>query len=69
MTFEQFVTMVDREFHINQLRYGQTLMNQLYIVYPVKYVEITNTDNDCFYDDAIVRFTLKKLEQEWASEQ
>lgn len=68
MTFEQFVSFVDHDFHTNELRYGQTLMNKLSEVWPEKYKELTHTDNDCFYDDATVRFTLSKLEQDWKNE-
>lgn len=65
MTFEQFVSSVDHDFHTNELRYGQTLMNKLSEVWPEKYKELTHKENDCFYDDSVVKFTLNSLQKEW----
>lgn len=69
MTFEEFIKNVDYKFHTSsyrgQLRYGQYVMNELYDIWPEKYAEITGSDTDCFYDDAIIRLTLEKLEKEW----
>ncbi|MFM7791831.1 MAG: hypothetical protein ACKO90_28250, partial [Microcystis panniformis] len=49
----------------NQWRYGQTLMNVLYDVWPKKYIEIKDSDYNCFYDNTLVQATLFKLEKEW----
>lgn len=68
MTFEQFVSSVDHDFHTNELRYGQTLMNKLSGVWPEKYKELTHTENDCFYNDSVVDCTLTKLRKEWEYE-
>lgn len=69
MTFEEFVKTVDHQFNTSsyksQLRYGQTIMNVLHDVWHKKYLEISDSDLDCFYDNATVRFTLEKLEKEW----
>lgn len=66
MKFEDFVSKVDLTYTAHkELRYGQTLMNVLWNVWPEKYREITGTDYDCFYDDATVRLILEKLEREW----
>ena len=78
MTFEEFVSKVDDTFMnhqasrsggkisaANQWRYGQTVMNVLYDVWPEKYNEIKGTDIDCFYSNSTVNLTLSKLEQEW----
>jgi hypothetical protein len=68
MKFEEFLKKVDLEFSKitnKKIRFGQTVMNQLYNLWPEKYREITGSDYDCFYDDSIVRFTLEKLEKEW----
>lgn len=66
MTFEEFVSKVDSTYADHkELRYGQSLMNVLFEVWPDKYMEITGTDDDCFYDDATVSLTLDKLEKEW----
>lgn len=71
MTFEEFVQNVDHKFHTSsyrgQLRYGQYIMNELNNIWPEKYAEITGSDIDCFYDNGIIRFTLDKLEQDWAN--
>lgn len=69
MTFDNFLKLVDSlylsEKAQNKLRYGQTIMNVLYSIWPEKYKEITNTDYDCFYDNATVKLTLQKLEKDW----
>ena len=71
MTFEEFIAAVDFKFndgiYKNKLRYGQSIMNELWAVDPEKYKEITGTDYDCFYDDSIVPLLLEKLEKEWKS--
>lgn len=69
MTFEQFVDLVDKNYYENvfEMRYGQTIMNTLYRVWPVKYNEIKTTDSDfdCFYDDRTAKSTLDYLEKSW----
>ena len=78
MTFQQFIKRVDDTFlehqasrsggkisAANQWRYGQTVMNVLYDVWPEKYSEITGSDIDCFYSNSTVQYTLDKLEKEW----
>lgn len=66
ISFLHFLKKVD-DFYIqnDDLRYGQSLMNVLYDVWPEKYKEITNSEIDCFYDEKIVRFTIVSLEKEW----
>ena len=49
----------------NQWRYGQTVMNVLYEVWPEKYKEISNSEYNCFYTNALVKDALSKLEKEW----
>ena len=71
MTFQEFLNTVDLYFQENKkhgIRYGQSIMNNLWVVWPSKYKEITGTDFDCFYDDNAVRFTLNRLEREWAGQ-
>lgn len=73
MTFEEFLNKVDEIFMKyqaskssgSQWRYGQTVMNVLYDVWPEKYSEITGSDIDCFYSNSTVQYTLDKLEKEW----
>ena len=70
MNFQEFKDRVDSTFagyllQSNRLRYGQTLMNVLYEVWPEKHKEIIGSDYDCFYDTFIVGHTLSKLEKEW----
>jgi hypothetical protein len=49
----------------NQWRYGQTLMNVLWDVWPEKYNEIKDSDIDCFYSNRTVNMVINKLEKEW----
>jgi hypothetical protein len=78
ITFEEFLKKVDDTFLShqaarsrgkikaeNQWRYGQTIMNVLWEVWPEKHQEIKDSDFDCFYDYATVQLTLDKLEKEW----
>lgn len=81
MTFTEFLKKVDDTFMShqaarseltdnlvtvsNQLRYGQTIMNVLYDVWPEKYFEISNSDMDCFYTNRNIDLVLNKLEKEW----
>jgi hypothetical protein len=71
MTFQEFLNQVDDYYqqHKNDdMRYGQSIMNLLFQHWPSKYTEISGTDDDCFYDDSLVKFTLDKLEKEWAGQ-
>ena len=81
MTFEQFIKRVDDTFMShqaarskstdnpmsvsNQLRYGQTIMNVLHDVWHQKYLEISDSDMDCFYTNRNIEMVLNKLEKEW----
>jgi hypothetical protein len=69
ISFHEFLQRVDTTLMSssteNQLRYGQTVMNVLYDVWPEKYKEITGGDFDCFYDTTIVKLTISKLAKEW----
>ena len=76
MTFKEFVKKVDDTFWsyqasrgkvsaANQWRYGQTLMNVLWDVWPEKYNEIRDSDINCFYSNNTVNMVINKLETEW----
>ena len=74
MKFTEFLKKVDDTFMSNQppkvsaanrWRYGQTLMNVLWDVWPEKYKEIHDSDLDCFYTNQNINLTLDKLEKEW----
>lgn len=69
ISFETFLKKVDDAFYSysykDQIRYGQTIMNILWEIWPEKHKEIQGGDFDCFYDNSTVRFTLEKLEKEW----
>lgn len=74
MTFDKFkhhceITFFTQDKAKAFLRYGQNVMNQLYIVWPEKHKEIIGSDYDCFYNDRIVPLTFEQLEQEWKSEE
>ena len=81
ITFKEFITRVDDTFlshqaarsggkisAANQWRYGQTVMNVLYEVWPAKHKELVESERDCFYDNKMVSFVLDKLEREWNEE-
>jgi hypothetical protein len=65
MTFEEFTKLVDQTYDSFNWRYGQCLMNVLYSVDKTKYENLLATENDCYYDDSMVRITLDKLKKEW----
>ena len=67
ITFNEFLKRVDEtyNYHSFELRYGQTIMNVLRDTWSDKYIGLTGSDYDCFYDDGIVKLTLQKLEKEW----
>ena len=48
----------------SRLRFGQAMMNELFLDFPDVYAKIAGTDDDCFYEDSpelISRF-VKRLE-------
>lgn len=63
-TYQEYLTLVNNTYNTFGWRYGQTVMNVLYAVYPEKYVSLVMTDDDCYYDDNKVTNTLKIIE-EW----
>jgi hypothetical protein len=65
MIFEEFLKLVDQTYDSFNWRYGQCLMNVLYSVDKTKYENLLATENDCYYDDSMVRITLDKLQKEW----
>jgi len=67
MKFTEFMERVEDTFVADQdtLRYGQTVMNVLYDVWPEKYTELRDTTYDCFYTNTYLNLTLEKLEKEW----
>jgi hypothetical protein len=67
ISFKDFLQLVDDTYnhYAFELRYGQTIMNTLYNVWPEKYKELVANKEDCFYDDGMVKLTLDKLEKEW----
>lgn len=74
MTFTEFTKKVEDIFMANQaarsggknqLRYGQTIMNVLYDVWPEKFNEIRDSDINCFCSNRTVSIVLDKLEKEW----
>lgn len=67
MTFQEFKELAENYFteHKNVLRRGQALMNKLYSVWPEKYHEIKNSEEDCFYNDQLFPSAIKRLEREW----
>lgn len=67
ISFKQFIDLVDSTYneHSFVLRYGQTIMNVLYKVWPEKYKQLTSSEYDCYYNDGLVKNTLEKLEKEW----
>jgi hypothetical protein len=67
ISFKDFLQLVDDTYnhYVFRWRYGQTIMNTLYTVWPDKYKEMIDTKEDCFYDDGMVKLTLDKLEKEW----
>ena len=67
ISFNDFLKLVDDTYNYYsfELRYGQTIMNTLYNVWPEKYNELIASKEDCFYDDGMVKLTLFKLGKEW----
>ena len=48
-----------------ELRYGQSIMTGLATAWPSKYIEITGTDLDCYYEDDKAKTLLSYLENNW----
>jgi hypothetical protein len=69
MTFEEFLKLVDQTYTNFNWRYGQSVMNVLHSVNKIKYEKLVASENDCYYDDNMVRITLDKLEKEWTNDQ
>jgi len=67
ISFKDFLQLADDTYnhYFFELRYGQTIMNTLYSVWPEKYNELIASKEDCFYDDGMVKLTLSKLGKEW----
>jgi hypothetical protein len=65
MTFEEFLNLVDQTYNNFNWRYGQTIMNVLHSVDKIKYENLLATENDCYYDDGMVKIVLNKLQEEW----
>jgi hypothetical protein len=65
MSFEEFLKLVDQTYSSFNWRYGQCVMNVLHSVNKNKYENVLATENDCYYDDSMVRITLDKLKKEW----
>jgi len=74
MKFVEFLYKVDETFMsnqppkvsaANQWRYGQTVMNVLWDIWPEKHDEIKDSDFNCFYTNRNVPMVLNKLEKEW----
>ena len=67
ISFKDFLQLVDvtYNYYSFELRYGQTIMNTLYDVWPEKHKELLASEEDCFYDDGMVKLTLDKLEKQW----
>lgn len=67
ISFNKFVNKIEEIYdsYAFELRYGQTVMNTLYLVWPEKYNQITKGEYDCFYDDSKASILLDKLSKEW----
>ena len=67
LSFEQFLDLIDKNYYENEfeVRYGQTVMNVLYRVWPEKYKELSGGEHDCFYNDGIADKTINRLQREW----
>jgi hypothetical protein len=65
MTFQEFLNLVDQTYNNFNWRYGQCVMNVLHSIDKIKYENLLATENDCYYDDSMVRITLDKLQKEW----
>jgi len=65
-SFDDFLQSLKEDLNtFHYLRYGQVLMHTLYKHNKEKYIQITNTEKDCFYDNTKVSKTLDYLQQEW----
>jgi hypothetical protein len=65
MKYNEFIKTVDQTSINFNWRYGQTLMNILHGIWPEKYKEITESDNDPYYREDNVSKILKLLQDNW----
>ena len=65
MTYQEFLKLVDQTSNNLNWRYGQSLMNVLYSVWPEKYNEITQSGDDPYYREDQISQTLKSLKENW----
>lgn len=65
LTDKEWVELVRKcvEYCNKGLRIGQSYMNALHDVRDDLYIEITNTEADCFYDDLKIVQFIKKLNE------
>lgn len=65
MNNSMLITLGDRTkfYQMKGLRKGQSLMNALSDIDHELYKKLTNTDADCFYDDAIIPLFWKAVEE------
>lgn len=68
MSYKEFVKLVDQTHQQFNWRYGQTIMNVLHGVWPLKYNQIVNTHKDCYYDDSISYMVMNILKTEWPND-
>jgi hypothetical protein len=66
-TYQNFLDEFNSSFHNKPvgLRNGQYLMNFLHSKRPDLYTRITNSENDCYYDDRIIGNTTNFLKDNW----
>ncbi len=65
LPFDRFVSLVNQYYEENKntQRYGQSVMNVLWTIWPEEYRRITETEYDCFYTENDK--TLEKLKESW----
>lgn len=68
MSYKEFIKLVDETYQQFNWRYGQTVMNVLHGVWPLKYNQLVSTSKDCYYDDSITTITLNILKNGWSDE-
>lgn len=65
MSYQEFIKLVDQTSKNFDWRYGQSLMNVLYGIWPEKYNEITASELDPYYIDNNVTKVLETLKANW----
>jgi hypothetical protein len=65
MNYDEFLELVDKTKINFNWRYGQSLMNTLYSIYPEKHDEVINLELDGYYKEDTVPATLKFLQYHW----